>query len=272
MNSQVTVDEEKIASLITDLFTRPAADKSIFSSVVRNNTVTMVATSSHIRGGKQGKDIDAAGPVLRFSTCLDMVPFDEGLAEDIGFRNDVYYIIPSFLEKFVGDLDNNVRKCAAYGVRSIRVNFVDRRHEYRGTLSNINTVRMALAKISAPTEISHGPNALSISCRLLVAAGGHRSIVPRGGFQALVDLILHEAKVRTRGMTFYHGGDNFSRSDTAPQLDPALYHHGKKQCKHDSTREVLVVNRMWRMFPKMFDFDSVFQEIVERYDRPTKNT
>jgi len=261
------VDEDRIERLTEDLFLGTIVDGGAFSQIVLNKPVAMVATSSHIRGKGFGPEIDS-GLVMRFSTCLDMAPFDDELAADIGYRNDLYYIIPSFLKTFVSDLEENARKCAACGVQSLMVNFVDTKYEYMGTWKNIKIVEEELRRISAPTRINHCPVALSISRELLLAAGGHKKIMPRGGFQALVDLVLHGAsKVKTRGMTFYHGGDNFSRPDSVKELDPKLYHHGQKQNKHDSKCEVLVVNRMWRMEPHLFDFDPVFQEIVEGYDR-----
>lgn len=273
------INEAEIQKLIEGMLGTPPIEDE-FGNVVAGETVTMVATSSHIRGTGIGPEIDAAGPVMRFSTCLNMAPFDDDLALDIGRRNDLYYFVPSYLRQFAGTPGKSIKKCLDAGVRHIAVNVVEYPEpmflEYRGTRQLIEKMGRKLKESSAPTTIGHGEEAMRLSRQLLLAAGGHDDILARGGFQALIDLVLHGAHVvSTRGMTFYHGGDNFSRKDSLPSLEPNRHHHGnrsgshkkKKRDKHDSRYEVLVVNRMYRIKPTLFDFDPVFQEIMERYDK-----
>ena len=240
-----------------------------FRDAIRGKSIAIVGTSEHIKDKEQCEIIDNHDLVLRFSTCFNLLPYDLELEKHIGSRNDIFYVIPSFVKEFATSLEQNIKKAYEHDVKFIRQNMTFDKQQ-KDTVKKIKT-KISQLGFNEKMDMHNAVCALNCSEEILkldLIGEGKQSykVLPRTGFQAVIDLLIHDVgHINMYGMTYYHGGNNFSRNDSISNLDPCGYHHGGKSNRHDSRLEAKALNLLIRNgYP--INTDDVLTKVVEMYD------
>lgn len=231
-----------------------------YTNFVKNKKVIIVGPNTQLKGKELGKYIDSFDLVIRFNTVFDFLPLEKHLQRDYGSRTDILYWSPTCM-KMYAHKSKSLSKLKTNQVKYLCYQNGNRDRKYMNQVEycfpeSLDWFKRHSKRSHITMHYSHHITQLitEMMNNLRSNPSTDPLILPRTGFIAIFDMIVHGAKsVETVGMSYENGGGHAFRPDAQKELSPIANHDGTLS-PHDSSIEVKLVKLLIDSYPDKVKF------------------